>query len=966
MRLRSSNPAVARTAALCAVAALVVAHESLHGAGTEGPTTPPRLRLAAATTVEIALAWDAVPGAVSYILERSASAAFAPSETAELKLPGSVTGYGDTGRDPLDGSRFRMGSVGPPAGFRPGATYHYRLKAALAEKAQVLSNPVEASLATKPRRGEPGDLWADVVLGQPDFFQYNYGKLTLTSANLAGGLAIDRRTRPNRVYLVDGNNNRILGLSRVGSSSGSGKPCTTGEDCPAGERCVARPGEVEAEVLIGQPGVNASAANGDATMQAFPGSAPASARSLAMSRSGAVSPGETVVFVNPAVDAEHNLYVPDSYNHRVLMYKDPFDPRNDAAADEVWGQLGDFTTHEVNKGGLSARSLHLRDVMGIDIDPRGNLWVADSFNHRVLRFPRDPAAGCTRTEADVVLGQDDFQHAAARSDDSLSRLNLPVGVRADAWGNIYVLEWGQGAEKGQLPPRLLLYTAESIASSLREGKPAVPAARVLAPKAGDDPAILWMPSSLAYDPLRNGLWCLKVNGTAQHYDLEEDRFTRRVGDGPGHLTGVDVDGAGNVLIVDNWSDETVRRYAARLVDASSPEKPVRWDAHETVFLAKPQKTLDALTGVTGLEILGKQLIVTDKFRLLFWNDYHDVLKGPQAGQAAGGEWCPEADRLHVAYPRKDSRGRLWISTMGRIPAIPGDQPVALRAFEAPLRKGSEPVRRVDASQFETKEGRKLQPAYQDFIYFAPAGKGDRIWIADENSGRVLRLVNVDGEEDAKRGPYVDVVLGKSSLEAEGRQPGGSASGGGSAPGSAARIGADTLWIASGLRLDPEGNLWVLDKPAGDDGMGTRLLKFDARDIPGRPDRTVFGIRAAAVYGTGAQFDAGTACRSGSELEYENAAHPFLPAFDGKGRMVLGTNPYGNSRFGLVYLDYRANARAQLALGDVTGYTFDQTFDPEGNLYLGDWNWNRVLIYKTPLERFGAGRASPGAPAMPGR
>jgi hypothetical protein len=261
---------------------------------------------------------------------------------------------------------------------------------------------------------------------------------------------------------------------------------------------------------------------------------------------------------------------------------------------------------------------------------------------------------------------------------------------------------------------------------------------------------------------------------------------------------------------------------------------------------------------------------------------------------------------------------------------------------------------VDAGRFETKEGREFHPAYQDFLYFAPAGTGDRIWIADENGGRVLRLTNVDGEEDAKRGPYVDVVLGKASLEPEASRPGG-----------VSKIGPDALWIASGVRLDPEGNLWVIDKPTGDDGMGTRLLRFDARDIPDRPDRTAFGIRAAAVYGTGGRFDAGTACRSGSERDYENAAHPFLPAFDGKGRMVLGTNPYGNSRFGLVYLDYRENARAQLALGDVTGYTFDQTFDPEGNLYLGDWNWNRVLIYKTPFERFGAGPGSAGAPTSPG-
>jgi hypothetical protein len=383
---------------------------------------------------------------------------------------------------------------------------------------------------------------------------------------------------------------------------------------------------------------------------------------------------------------------------------------------------------------------------------------------------------------------------------------------------------------------------------------------------------------------------------------------------------------------------------------------VRWDAQETVFLARTNRTLDALTGVTGLEILGKQLIVTDKFRLLYWNDYHDVLKGAPAGQAADGEWSPAAERLHVACPRKDGRGRLWISTIGRIPAIPGDQPLALRSFYPPLKKGSEPSRRVDVGRFETKEGRTFTPAYQDFIYIAPAGTGDTIWIADENNGRVLRLVNVDGEEDLNRGPYVDVILGKSSLKVEARQPGGPP----------ARIGADTMWIASGVRLDPEGNLWVLDKPAGDDGMGTRLLRFDARDIPERPRRTVYGIRAAAVYGTGGRFDAGTACRSGSEIDYENAAHPFLPAFDGRGRMVLGTNPYGSSRFALVYLDPKKNGRAQLALGDVTGYTFDQMFDPEGNLYLGDWNWNRVLIYKTPLARIEAPPPSDRTPAGPGR
>jgi len=306
----------------------------------------------------------------------------------------------------------------------------------------------------------------------------------------------------------------------------------------------------------------------------------------------------------------------------------------------------------------------------------------------------------------------------------------------------------------------------------------------------------------------------------------------------------------------------------------------------------------------------------------------------------------------MAYPRTDSQGRLWVSTMGRLVGASGDQPLALRALRPPLRPDMQPVKNVYLGRLETKEGAEFRPRFQDFIFFAPVGTGDRIWIAEENGGRALRLVNVDGQEDKARGPYVDVVLGKPDLTPQDLRKG---------PG---KISADWLSVVPGLRVDAQGNLWVLDKPAGADGIGTRLLRFDAADIPDRPDKTVFGIAAKAVYGTAGRFDAGTANRSGGPADYENGAHPFLPALDGRGRMVLGTNPYGNSRFALAYLDWRRNIHPQLALGDNTGYTFDALFDPEGNLYLGDWNWNRVLIYKAPLGKFApprtTGAAAPGA------
>src|SRR5262249_34821361 len=135
------------------------------------------------------------------------------------------------------------------------------------------------------------------------------------------------------------------------------------------------------------------------------------------------------------------------------------------------------------------------------------------------------------------------------------------------------------------------------------------------------------------------------------------------------------------------------------------------------------------------------------------------------GRAADGQWEPRnvPRDVAVAYPRTDGQGRLWVSTMGRVPAIPQDRQLALRAFRAPLRPDMQPEKNVYLGRLETKAWVVIEPKFQDFISLAPVGMGDRIWIAEENSGRVLRLVNVDGKEDKGRCPFVDIVLGKPDL-----------------------------------------------------------------------------------------------------------------------------------------------------------------------------------------------------------
>jgi hypothetical protein len=265
-------------------------------------SSPIRLRIAATTTIEIALAWDPVPGASAYFLERSPVPSFEPRTTQAIPLAPEVTGYGDLGCGPYEASRFGAGhhvkefdrgQLFAEGREGSGGKQYYRLKVRMTDGEERISESVSARLAEKPIRGEQGDLWADVVLGQPDFYNYNYGKLTLFNVNLAGGLAIDRATKPNRVFLLDANNNRVLGLDRLGVSSATGKPATSEQDCPEGESLQLTPGRLEPKVILGQPGPHTSAANGDATLQAFPGKAPASRSSLAVSRSGAISPGES-------------------------------------------------------------------------------------------------------------------------------------------------------------------------------------------------------------------------------------------------------------------------------------------------------------------------------------------------------------------------------------------------------------------------------------------------------------------------------------------------------------------------------------------------------------------------------------------------------------------------------------------------------------------------------------------------
>ena len=89
--------------------------------------------------------------------------------------------------------------------------------------------------------------------------------------------------------------------------------------------------------------------------------------------------------------------------------------------------------------------------------------------------------------------------------------------------------------------------------------------------------------------------------------------------------------------------------------------------------------------------------------------------------------------------------------------------------------------------------------------------------------------------------------------------------------------------------------------------------------------------------------------------------PWEPAFDSKGNMVIGFNPYLSVRFPMIYHLPLQNPLPVEALGDLYSWPVVVRFDQFDNLYVIDSNRSRILIYKrsnVPLFSVSGGIKTP--------
>ena len=136
-----------------------------------------------------------------------------------------------------------------------------------------------------------------------------------------------------------------------------------------------------------------------------------------------------------------HLYVADTFNNRILGFNDARTVQSGAKADIVIGQpdfqqiLTNYPSNDPNQPNASGLFL----PTGLAVDNEGNLYVADTGNGRVLRFPlpfANYAAG-TPEQADLVLGQSGFTGAII-TDATDRTMAAPYGLAFTLAGGLLV------------------------------------------------------------------------------------------------------------------------------------------------------------------------------------------------------------------------------------------------------------------------------------------------------------------------------------------------------------------------------------------------------------------------------------------------------------------------------------------------------------------------------------------------
>ena len=306
--------------------------------------------------------------------------------------------------------------------------------------------------------------------------------------------------------------------------------------------------------------------------------------------------------VGVAVDGVGSLYITEFRNNHVRKAS-PAGIITTIVGTGVFGFSGD--------GGPAANAT-LGNPSGIALDAAGNLYIADTFNHRIRKVT---SAGIITTVAGsgpIGVGRGGFSGDGGPATSAL--LNGPFGVAVDAAGNLYVADFGNNRIRKVMPSGIISTVAGGGSVSNWQNGDSALAVRLFSPKAVtvDLAGNLYIGENNAANIDKVGLdgTITYVAGTGETgFSGDGGPATNAILNSP---EGVVLDTAGNIYISDRHNDRI------RKVLAGSPS-----------FAVAPASLNFTVLAGTG-EVAPQRVALTSSVIGLAW--------GAEVATESGGNW----------------------------------------------------------------------------------------------------------------------------------------------------------------------------------------------------------------------------------------------------------------------------------------------------------------------------------------